>query len=121
MSAHASYGASAPARSHVRPLARTRAHVSPSAQFPSVSEWLRARKAALRQGFRFRAGGEKLAVIALALGVDDAKASRLLSDAHEVYVTDAMLARLDGTEWAHVAEAVRAVKLGIGAPEARAA
>ena len=115
--------ASAPPRLHAIPLARTRVQYAEPAQFANHAEWLRARKAALRSGLRYRsAGGEKLCVIATAMGVSDAKASRMLNpDDRTDDVTETHLMRLDFAGFAHVAEAVRGVKLGIGAPVARAA
>ena len=110
---HAAQHANRPALSLAKPLAYARVQRSEPAQFANRSEWLAQRKAALRAGFGFRCGGTKLLGIALALKVDEAKASRLLNDDHDVHITEKLLARLDGTEFAHVAAAVRAVRLGL--------
>lgn len=120
---HTPHAIHSPSPSPAGALARTRVQTLPSAQFANRAEWLRQRKAALRAGFGYCAGGEKLAVIATALGVDDGTASRMMNVADRTdFVTERHLSRLDGTEFASVAEAVRAVKLGVaGAPVARAA
>lgn len=67
----------------------------------------------LRQAFRYRsAGGEKLAVIATAMGEDDGTASRLLDPNDRTKrLTDDHLRHLDRCGFAHVAAAVRSVRI----------
>ena len=120
---HATHHSSPRPSSPLRLVSGTGAQSYPAAQFANRRAWLRAAKSALRLAFQSRsAGGEKLAVIASALGVNDAKASRVLSDAYPDWISDDVhLARLEVFGFAHVAEAVRAVKLGVAGVEARAA
>ena len=111
---HAAQHANRAALSLAKPLAYARVQRSEPAQFANHTEWLRARKAALRAGFRYRsAGGEKLSVIATAMGVSDAKASRMLNpDDRTDDVTETHLMRLNFAGFAAVADAVRSISIG---------
>ena len=83
-------------------------------QLRESRSWLRAEKTAMRAAFGYRSGGASLKEIASALCVNDAKASRVLSDAYPDWISDDVhLARLEAFGFAHVAAAVRAVRLGL--------
>jgi hypothetical protein len=113
LAAHTSDGASRPWRSPVLRFPQTRAQAAHGVQLRDESEWLRARKSAARLAFGFRAGGAPLKQIAGALCVTQKRASELLDLDSNRKLSDEYVDRLDGTEFAHVAAAVRAVRLGL--------
>lgn len=104
----------------VRSFPRRDVQAFPDVQLRDPRECLRARKRAAREAFGYRSGGEPLKVIADAFGVSKTRAGELLNDAYPDDITETYLVRLPA-KFAHVAEAVRAVKLGVAGSARRAA